>query len=257
MRVLFLVVVGLVLGQFLSFVVAELKAPGTPFGVRLGIGHVMGLVLCVIILKNHRDQGRAFEGVRLGDRQACAALLQKRRASNTAGQMDAFGTAALEISAGEAQAALARLERDTLRLGISARMRAVVEAHAALVSADLAKHAEALASLLDVGGLPHPAVERYRAYLVARAALSPVGADLLSRADKKLAAFKDPEARAYLQWVRAHHEVMPFDAHDRLPDMRRAAELATLQGLPALAAKISSRATALERAATEVGPYRR
>jgi hypothetical protein len=100
-------------------------------------------------------------------------------------------------------------------------------------------------------------VERYRAYLIARAMLSPVRAELLMAADHALAACKDPEARAYLQWVRAHHEVTPFAAHDRGEDMRRAAELATGQALPALSAKISARAVALERAVAQIGPYRR
>ena len=33
-------------------------------------------------------------------------------------------------------------------------------------------------------------------------------------ADHALVTCKDPEARAYLQWARAHHEVTPFDAHE-------------------------------------------
>ncbi len=152
---------------------------------------------------------------------------------------------------------MAQLRADTIKIGVSAQLRAVVEAHAALVSADLSQHAPALAALLDVGRLPHADVERYRAYLVARATLSPASANLLARADHALAAYQDPEARAYLQWARAQHEVTPFDANDRSPDMHRAAELAALQGLPALAAKVSARAAALEREAAQIGPYRR
>ena len=257
MRVLFLAVVGLLLGLALSFAIAELQAPDMPLWIRLCIGLFMGVVLCVVIIKNHRDQVSAFESVRLGDRARCAALLQKRLSGGTMAQMDAFGTAALAIAVGESAAAMARLRGDTIRIGVSGQLRAVVEAHAALASLDLAQHAPALASLLDVGRLPHADVERYRAYLVARATLSPVGANLLARADHALAAYEDPEARAYLQWARAHYEVTPFDAHDHAQDMHRAAELAALQGLPMLAAKVSARATALERAAAQIGPYRR
>jgi hypothetical protein len=257
MRVLFLAVVSLVLGQLLSFVIAELQTPDMPLWIRACIGLFAGVLLGALIIKNHYNQVSAFESARLGDRARCAALLQKRLSGGPIQQKEAFGIAALEAALGHPAAALVRLQSQTLRLGVSGQLRAVVEAHAALASADLAQHASALASLLGVGRLPHVGVERYRAYLMARATLSPVGGELLSRADRALAAYKDPEARAYLQWARAHHEVMPFDAADRSEDMRRAAELAAWQGLPALAAKVSARATALERATAQIGPYRR
>jgi hypothetical protein len=257
MRVLFLVVVALVVGQVLGLLVAEMKAPDAPLEVRAAIGLFMGAIFAVIFIKNHRAQVGAFEGVRLGDRAWCAALLQKRRSSDTAQKMDVFGTAALEVAVGEPASALARLQRDTTNIGVPARMRAVVEAHAALLTVDLAQHARALASLLDVQWLTHMDVKRYRAYLIARAALSPVPGDLVARADRALREYKDPEARSYLQWVRAHYDVTPFDEHDRSQDMRRAAELAALQYNPALAARVSARAAAREREAAQVGPYRR
>lgn len=257
MRVLFLVVVALVVGQVLGLLVAEMKAPDAPIEVRAAIGLLMGAIFAVIFIKNHRAQVGAFEGVRLGDRAWCAALLQKRRSSDTAQKMDPFGTAALEIAVGEPAAALERIQRDTTKLGVTAKLYALVEAHARLASADVAQHARALASLLELGWMPHADADRYRAYLLSRAALSPVASDLVARADSALRAYKDPEARAYLQWVRAHYDVMPFDEHDRSQEARRAAELAALQGIPALSERVSSRAAALERAAAHVGPYRR
>jgi hypothetical protein len=257
MRVAFLVVMALLLGMFSSFLIVELQAPDMPLWIRFCIGLFMSVGLAVFFIKNHRDQVSAFESVRLGDRARCAALLQKRRSDGTMALIDAFGTAALAVAVGDSATAMARLRGDTIRIGVSGQLRTVVEAHAALISADLGQHAPALASLLDVGRLPHVDAERYRAYLVARATLSPVGGSLLARADHALAAYQDPEARAYLQWMRAQHEVTPFDAHDRSQDMHRAAELAALQGLPALAAKVSARAAALERAAAQIGPYRR
>ncbi len=60
MRVAFLLVVALVLGMFLSFVIAELRAPELPIWIRLCIGLFMSVVLGVVILKNHRDQVGAF-----------------------------------------------------------------------------------------------------------------------------------------------------------------------------------------------------
>ena len=257
MRLAFNWTVALVLGQLLSFFIAEYRAPEMPLGVRAAIGLFMGILLGLVISKTQRDQSRAFDAVRRGDRAECLALLQKRRAGGTFGQMDAFGTAALEVAVGELAAVRSRLTRDTVKIGVSARLRALVEAHIALVSGDFAQHGPALASLLEVKRSQLASVERYRAYLIARAALSPVRADLLMAADHALAACKDPEARAYLQWARAHHEITPFDAHDRGEDMRRAAELATGHALPALSAKISARAVALERAVAQIGPYRR
>ena len=257
MRLAFNWTVALVLGQFLSFFIAEYRAPEAPLGVRAVIGLAMGVVLGAVISRSHRDQARAFEAARLGDRAECLALLQKRRAGGTFGQMDTFGTAALEVVVGDLAAARERLTRGVVKIGIAGRLHAVVDAHLALVSGDLAQRGQALASLLALGRLPHESVERYRAYLVACAALSPLHASLLEGADHKLASYRDPEARAYLQWLRAHHEITPFDAHDRREDIRRAVDLATRQALPALSAKVSERALALERAEAQIGPYRR
>jgi hypothetical protein len=257
MRVFVLVIVALGLGQVLSFGAAELKAPDAPYEIRAVIGVVMGAVFVVVFLKNHRDEVASFESARLGDRARCAALLQKRRSSDTAQKMDVFGTAAMEVTMGEPAAALARLQRDTTNIGVPARMRALVEGHAALLTGDFAQHAQALARLLDATWLTHIDAKRYRAYLIARAALSPLPGDLVSRAESALRELKDPEARAYLQWVRAHYNVMPFDELDRPQDMRRGAELAAMQGAGALAAKVAARAAARERETAQVGPYRR
>lgn len=257
MRVLFLVVVSFLLGEFITFVILELQAPESSYELRAGLGLFIGVGLAVVLVVNQRRQARAFASARLGDRVRSAALLDKLRSGGPIEQKEAFGIAALEAALGDPATALARLQSQTLRLGVSGQLRAVVEAHCALVSADLAQHAPALESLLSVGRLPFAEVERYRAYLVARATLSPVGGALLARADRALAAYEDPEARAYLQWLRAHCEVTPFDAHDRAQDMHRAAELAAWQGLPGLAAKVAARAAALERAAAQIGPYRR
>ena len=257
MRPAFNWTVALVLGQLLSFFIGEYRAHEVPLGVRAGIGLFMGVALGAVISRNHRDQTRAFDAARRGDRDECLALLQKRRAGGTTGQMDTFGTAALEVAVGDLAAARERLTRGVVKISVAGRLHAVVDAHLALVSGDLTQHGQALASLLAVGRLPHESVERYRAYLVARAALSPLQSSLLTGADHKLAAYQDPEARAYLQWLRAHHEITPFDAHDRREDMRRAIELATRHALPALSAKVSERALALERAEAQIGPYRR
>jgi len=257
MRTLFLWTVALLLGQLISFLVAEARAPELPIEVRLLIGLGAGVVFGVIFSKNQSAQASAFEAARLGDRARCAALLQQRRANGAIQKLDPFGTAALEIVMGEPHAALARLQADTTSIGLAARIRKVVEAHIALSGPDRNQHAQALGSLLELGPLRNREVERYRAYLLAYAALAQVGPDALMRVDSTLAAYKDPEARAFLQWVRAHHEKTPFDAQDRLEDMRRAAELAGGHGFSALVAKILARITALERAMAQVGPYRR
>lgn len=247
----------MVLGEVLSFVVAEFNAPEIPFEARAGIGVFMGVALGLVISRTHRDQARAFDAARRGDRAECQALVQKRRAGGTFGQMDTFGTAALEVVAGDLAGARERLTHGVTKIGVAGKLHAVVDAHLALVSGDIVARRQALASLLAVGSLPHESVERYRAYLIATATLSPLPPSLLAAASDKLAAYRDPAARVYLHWLRAHHEITPFDAADRRDELRRAAELAQQHALPGLSARIDERALAIERAAAQIGPYRR
>ena len=77
-----------------------------------------------------------------------------------------------------------------------------------------ASRALALPLLVEAGKVPMSEANRYRAYLTARAALEVPLSDLVKQTATSLARDRDDEVRAYAQWIRAWHEIEPFDSDD-------------------------------------------
>src|SRR5262249_35180675 len=116
--------------------------------------------------------------------------------------------------------------------------------------------ASVLGTLIDVGRVSMPEGERYRALLIARAAVRTRDTELLARADVLLAQPGDAGPRSLVAGPRAAAET-PIGEADRPGDARGAAALAAAHADRELAAKVDARAAAIERALAVAGPYRR
>jgi hypothetical protein len=249
-------VVSLGCGQFIGHVLGAVRAPDAPEELHLIVGALAGVLLAVILDVIVRVQARAFELARRGDRAAIAHALAERARRGWMWRLDPVGTAALEIAAGQIDAGRARLTGQTGRLALAALAPRCVLAHAQLASPRPEDSRAALDSLLQTHRLGPAWLRRYRAYLVARAALQAGDPALGVRAAELLARERDPEVRAYLQWLRARWDAQPFDALDREEHAARGADLLTELGDEATAARVRTRAVALRAARAAGAPFR-
>ena len=248
----------LVVGQFLSFIVAVAKAPDTPIGVGALIGVLVGVLLIVIIEYLGKEQGEAFRAVVRADRSACAEILARRARGGALATSDMWGTAALEVVAGTPDAARAALARVPAQGGLAGRLRACVEAHLDLVSPGPMRQRAALERLLAMPRFVAEAPERYRSLLIARAAALVAEDDPQAavRALDLLASSRDPEAHLFTSWVRTALDAQ-IEPREKADEAHRAAMLAGAHGLGPLAGKIEARAAAIERERASGGPFRR
>lgn len=246
----------------LSAAIAMLRMPDAPAAVVVGIGLFVWPVLGFAIDRTLVAQAASFGAVTSGDVEACRALIAKRTRGIGA-RIDPFGTAAMEIFVGDVAMARARIHREpTPPFGPVAKLKRTVEAHANLAERGGAIAAFVLSELCDVGKLRAPGAERYRALVLAMAALTPNPLEgspdwnmLVARALDVLSKHRDPEARAYAEWIRASRDVPPATESTVL-ELRRAAALATGHRLLPLAARIEVRASTRERELVGAGPYR-
>ena len=245
-----------VLGVLLGCAIGVLKAPYLPYWAHLLVGVVVGVLLAFFLDRLRTLQMEAFDAARHGDPARVRGMLARRLGGRWT-STEIFGNAALEASLGVPGAAHARLLADNTRFGPAAAMSQVVRRHFDLAGGDARRRAEALPALLSSSALRLLEAERYRGYLLARAALEPHPREMVERGAALLVAHRDREMRAYGQWVRAWHE-LPLQPDDALGDARQGAALAAAHpGLGELAGRVEARASSIERSLAAGGPYRR
>jgi hypothetical protein len=245
-----------VFGGVLGCAIGLLKAPDQPYWAHLLVGTVVGALMAFILDRLRTLQMEAFEAARHGEPARIRGLLARRLGGRWT-STETYGNAALEASLGVPGAAHAQLLADNPRFGPGATLGAVVRRHFDLVGGDARRRGEALPALLSSSALRMLEAERYRGYLLARAALEPHSLEMVERAASLLGSHRDREVRGYGQWVRAWHE-LPLGPDDALGDARRGAALAAGHpGLGTLAKRVDARASSIERGLAAGGPYRR